>query len=245
MAASHGSRVCDIDAAQQIVGRERRERVSQLTWCGGGCFDSRRRVNSTVRLLVMNIKTVLVVSIILAANPISFATSHTPVGSESRQKTSTRKTNVDVRYNKKTDITTVQLEELIIWKNPIHFEQVGMTFGFDYPKRTIVTPKLVTLRFLAATKDWDPFPVDDVDVMLDGTRFTVGKMEPRKGSRSGAGDIIEARRLSISYQEFSRIAKAHRVAILIGERKYDLTDGHLQLLRDFLELMQQEGQEFK
>src|SRR5213594_2393820 len=25
------------------------ERVSQLAWCGGRCFDSRRRVNSTVR----------------------------------------------------------------------------------------------------------------------------------------------------------------------------------------------------
>src|SRR2546421_4270786 len=37
--------------AQQIVGRERRERVSQLAWCGEGCFDSRRRVNSTVMRL--------------------------------------------------------------------------------------------------------------------------------------------------------------------------------------------------
>ena len=27
------------------VGRERRERLSQLARCGGGCFDSRRRVN--------------------------------------------------------------------------------------------------------------------------------------------------------------------------------------------------------
>src|SRR5216684_3511161 len=35
-------------AVEQIVGRERRERLSQLAWCGGGCFDSRRRVNSTV-----------------------------------------------------------------------------------------------------------------------------------------------------------------------------------------------------
>src|SRR5438477_4669975 len=38
-------------ATEQIVGRERRGRVSQLAWCGGGCFDSRRRVNSTVRWL--------------------------------------------------------------------------------------------------------------------------------------------------------------------------------------------------
>src|SRR2546428_6715760 len=35
--------------AEQIVGRERRERFSQLAWCGEGCFDSRRRVNSNVR----------------------------------------------------------------------------------------------------------------------------------------------------------------------------------------------------
>src|SRR6266481_9101166 len=30
----------------------RRERLSQLVWCGGGCFDSRRRVNSTVGWLI-------------------------------------------------------------------------------------------------------------------------------------------------------------------------------------------------
>jgi len=35
----------------KIVGCERRERVSQLTWCGAACFDSRRLVNSTVMCL--------------------------------------------------------------------------------------------------------------------------------------------------------------------------------------------------
>ena len=44
-----------LHAVEQIVGRERRERVSQLTWCGAGRFDSRRRVNSTVIwLLILN-----------------------------------------------------------------------------------------------------------------------------------------------------------------------------------------------
>src|SRR6266567_8957511 len=41
------------DDAQQIVGRERRERLSQLAWCGGGCFDARLRVNSDVRCHLM------------------------------------------------------------------------------------------------------------------------------------------------------------------------------------------------
>jgi len=33
---------------EQIVGRERRGHLSQLVRRGGGCFDARRRVNSTV-----------------------------------------------------------------------------------------------------------------------------------------------------------------------------------------------------
>jgi len=45
-------------APNKIVGRERRERFSQLARCGEGCFDSRRRVNSDVRhLLVRRILT--------------------------------------------------------------------------------------------------------------------------------------------------------------------------------------------
>jgi hypothetical protein len=46
---NHGVDHCD--AAYQLVGRERRERVSQLAWRGARCFDSRRRVNSNVELL--------------------------------------------------------------------------------------------------------------------------------------------------------------------------------------------------
>jgi len=36
------------DATQQIVGRERRERVSHHNWSGDAFVNSRRRVNSTV-----------------------------------------------------------------------------------------------------------------------------------------------------------------------------------------------------
>ena len=40
-----------LSAITQIVGRERRGRVSQVECSGGGSFDLRRRVNSTVRSL--------------------------------------------------------------------------------------------------------------------------------------------------------------------------------------------------
>jgi hypothetical protein len=35
-------------ATQQLVGPERRERVSHRAWCGEGCVDTRRPVNSAV-----------------------------------------------------------------------------------------------------------------------------------------------------------------------------------------------------
>ena len=41
---------------EQIVGRERRERVSHHDWSGDACLNSRRRVNSTVRRLLLTMK---------------------------------------------------------------------------------------------------------------------------------------------------------------------------------------------
>src|SRR6266852_7997205 len=64
-------------AVQQIIGRERRGRVSQLVWCGEGCFDSRRRVNSVVIRLLLTMNTrvtnlLLVVPLLLVASSCSF-----------------------------------------------------------------------------------------------------------------------------------------------------------------------------
>ena len=43
----------NVAAPNQIVGREQPERLSRLASRGGGCFDSRRRVNSTVGALTL------------------------------------------------------------------------------------------------------------------------------------------------------------------------------------------------
>ena len=59
-------------ATEQIVGRERRERVSQLAWCGEGCFDARRRVNSDVMRLPIPMNRILLTgALVLFAVPSS------------------------------------------------------------------------------------------------------------------------------------------------------------------------------
>jgi hypothetical protein len=156
-----------------------------------------------------------------------------------------RKTKVDVRYDKKKALTTVRLEELILWKNPIHFEQIGMIVEFDYPQRIIVTPKTVSIVFHSATRDGRPFPTDSLVALLDGIRLDLGEMEGGDGNLGPGRSFLERRRISISYQDFSRITQAKKVVMLVGDRKYDLSDEQVQSLRDFLEFMQQEGQEFK
>ena len=68
-----------MDATQQIVGRERRGRVSQLAWCGGGGFDSRRRVNSTVGLLLVTMKRLLGLTfslLLIVSFPVSATNTH-------------------------------------------------------------------------------------------------------------------------------------------------------------------------
>src|ERR1041385_5704317 len=65
---------------EQIIGRERRERVSHHDWSGDGFVKSRRRVNSTVipLLMTMKIRTVtrpLLIALLFAATSCSFTKS--------------------------------------------------------------------------------------------------------------------------------------------------------------------------
>src|SRR6266478_780488 len=61
--------------AEQIVRRERRERLSQLAWCGAGCFDSRRRVNSTVGR-PSNVRRAKMIRTRLVINVLMLLTAH-------------------------------------------------------------------------------------------------------------------------------------------------------------------------
>jgi hypothetical protein len=163
---------------------------------------------------------------------------------------SERKTKVDLRYDKKKDITTVWLEYMPLWKNPLGFEQVDISFSFDYPKRTIVTPASVSVSVHSATKGGPLFGNKcDLIVMADGSSYSFGDMKggcnQNRNLTSSRDTSLERLSAAIPFEDFSRIAKAKRVKIHIGGRTYDLSEKHLQSLYDFIELMRQEGQEFK
>jgi hypothetical protein len=195
----------------------------------------------------------VVVTIAFAVIILSYPSGVFPQGANQQSanlRKSERKTKVDLRYDKKKDITTVWLEYMPLWKNPLGFEQVDISFSFDYPKRTIVTPTSVSVIVHSATKGWPLFENKcDLIMMADGSSFSFGDMKGgcnhNRNRASGRDTFLERLSAAIPFDDLSRIAKAKEVKIQIGGRTYDLSEKHVQSLNDFVELMRQEGQEFK
>ena len=70
--------MCNRKRAEQIVGRERRERVSHHDWSGDASLNSRRRVNSTVMCFSLpTINRAIIWALLLLALPV-FAHSQQP-----------------------------------------------------------------------------------------------------------------------------------------------------------------------
>jgi hypothetical protein len=159
-----------------------------------------------------------------------------------------RKTKVDVKYDKKTDLSTARLERIVLWEHPIGFEQISMTVSFDYPKRTIVTPKSVSLAFSSVTKGRRGFVNEDCLATVDGSKVDLGPLE-RRGNRDlmvvPGGSYFDRVQVTIPFADFARLAHAKKTTLAVGGNSCDLKDDQIQMLADFLQLMQQEGLEFK
>lgn len=123
-----------------------------------------------------------------------------------------------------------------------------MSVAFEYPKRTIVTPKSVLIVIHSASNWQSLFDYDrDLVVTVDGSRLPLGKMEgnPNPSLSKKSSKFFELLRQSIPYEDYARIAKAKKAKLQVGKQTFDLTEKQLLSLSDFLELMEQEGQEFR
>jgi hypothetical protein len=54
----------------------------------------------------------------------------------------------------------------------------------------------------------------------------------------------EVVRKSIPFVEFAQIAQSKKAEIKLGERKFKITNEHLEAFRNFVTLMKQQGLEF-
>jgi hypothetical protein len=181
----------------------------------------------------------LLISIVLLAIASLATASHT------QQPAKPRNLKVVADYNKKEDVTTVILEELEIWRNPLEFEIVGMNLLFIYPQKTIVKPREVIVRFNAVSRDTEAFPTWKFAAVIDGTKVDLPDLEGQQASlsRRPNSSIHEGRWSKIGYETFARMVQAQKLTLIVGDRKYKISNEHLLKMRDFHELMQREGQE--
>src|SRR5215203_4276873 len=146
-----------------------------------------------------------------------------------------RNLKVVADYNEKQDVTTVHLEELEIWKNPTQFEKVGMGLLFVYPQKTIVKPREIMVRFRAVSRDTEAFPTWKFGAVIDGTKVDLPDLEGSKASLSRIPNsaIYEGRWSKIGFETFSQMVQAKKLTLVVADRKYKISNEHLQKMRDF------------
>jgi hypothetical protein len=190
---------------------------------------------------------IIVIALALITNPLFSGFIETPVFQTPA--TSTQPIRVNASYNKKKDVTKLFLEPLFLWVNrtPKQFEAVRLVIGFECPGKKIVRPKEVGFWFSATSENFVSFPSLEFSVSIDGALLELGKLKGTQRNQVFPDGRItyEDESITISYEDFTRIATAKDVTIIIGKRKFDLPSEDIRLLREFHKLMQREGQEIK
>ena len=170
------------------------------------------------------------------------------LGFQTPPTSSTPKIHVDATYDKKKNVTKLVLQPLLLWSNrqPDSFDQVRLFVGFEVPGTKIVKPKAVRFHFNASSSNVISFQSFEVSVLIDGTLVELGKLkgdQRRQINSPRSMTVYDDEWITISYEDFTRIATADSVTIIVGKRKFELAGRQVRSLREFHALMQREGQE--
>jgi hypothetical protein len=188
--------------------------------------------------------TVLALALIANSLLVCIETS----GFQTPPTSSTPRIHVDATYDKKKDVTKIFLQPLLLWSNrqPDSFDQVRLFVGFEVPGTKIVKPKAVLFHFSASSSNVISFQSFEFSVLIDGTLLELGKLkgsQRRQINSPRSMTVYDDESITISYDDFTRIATSDSVTIIVGKRKFDLSGGQVRSLREFHALMQREGQE--
>ena len=192
---------------------------------------------------------IILIALALIANSLFTGFIDTPAFQEPASSTKID-IQINVSHDKKKDVTKLFLQPLMLWSNrtPDQSEQVRLFVGFECPNKKIVRPTEVLFTFSARSENFVSFPSLEFSVLLDGAPLELGRL---KGSQRNdihplvSRVVYEDESITISHDDFTRIATAGNVTIMIGKRKFDLSSRQIRLLREFHKVMQREGQEIK
>jgi hypothetical protein len=159
---------------------------------------------------------------------------------------STHNGRVEARYDQVTQITTVRLNPMQVYGEPlassryIGGDEASFNASFTYPGRTLrAQPKRVLFSLTSTSQDWKYTDFRKLTALVDGKRLNIGPLEHvpsftvNASANANADDYIsQGIAISLTYKTFQWIANGKKVQISMGPREFELGKNHLEALRD-------------
>lgn len=148
---------------------------------------------------------------------------------------------IETKYDGFNSETVVSLKKMRITcggASALNETCVSLTASLHCPGVQLDYVRHVTLQLIFDTKDWDrrhPLDQRDLIVVADGERLKLGTMALAKAGvdTSRLVDVMrEVLEVSMSYQTFTKIARAETVDVAVGKTKFALQPKNIDALRD-------------
>lgn len=169
-----------------------------------------------------------------------------------------RKTKVAAAYDQSKNETELRTQAMVLWKplpisGQLNFERVAMALSFSYSGKKIATPQSVVITIFSERYSTGRFAKQrDLSFTTEAQQYQFGEMELGQSwstyvpDSSGESSLLVTERVRkfIPFADFVQIAQATKVKMKIGDSTFKLEKEHLEVFRNFVTLMREEGLEF-
>jgi hypothetical protein len=168
-----------------------------------------------------------------------------------RQRVLTQNGKIESSYDQVKEMTTVVLNSMQLYGEPVASssyiggDEARFSASFTYSGRKLrAKPKRVLFSLISTSQDWKYTDFPTLSASVDGKRLKLGPLEHTPSfvvNASANADyddyISQGTAVSLPHKTFLRIANGRKVQIRMGPREFELSENHLQALRELATLM--------
>ncbi len=112
---------------------------------------------------------------------------------------------------------------------------LSATFLYQDPKRS--TQPALDMIFVSSSRDFRYRQAHDLSILCDGKRTAYIGTVRYQSRTDEQGMALEATTITITYDELLNITRARKVVARLGQSEFELTNNHLESLRELASLM--------
>lgn len=98
-------------------------------------------------------------------------------------------------------------------------------------------PAIVDIIFISSSPEFKFRQTHDLVIICDGKRAPVIGAARYRSQTNAQGAALEATSITLSYDELRNMTRARKVIARIGQSEFELTNNHLESLRELASLM--------